>query len=83
MSFAALLETGEAIASAVWSRSGSDTALTIGTGSRGQTHDATGATLWLLAGTEDASYLLTCHVVTNHDPPREYERSFSITIAEL
>lgn len=83
ISFAALLESGEVIASSAWSFTGGDGALVKGTGSRIDTFGESSSTLWLSAGTAQTEYLATCHITTSHSPPREFERSFSITVADL
>jgi hypothetical protein len=76
-----LLATGESIAESSWTVEGPDGALLIGSGEYAPTFDGTSATVWLVAGTEDATYTVTHHIVTDNTPPRIDERSFSITIA--
>lgn len=79
-----VLEDDEAIATSTWGLTGPDSALTMGSGPRAHTHDQGSVSLWLLGGTAGSGdYLLTNHIATTHEPPREYERSFSIAIADL
>ncbi len=76
-----LLAVGESLASSTWSIDGPDAALVIGVDEYAPTFGATSATLWLSGGTEDATYTITNHVVTDNTPPRIDERSFSLTVA--
>lgn len=84
ITYEGVLEADEAITSSIWALSGPDGALVVGTGSRASTNDDDSVTIWLAAGTtESGPYLATNHIVTDHTPPREYERSFSLTVADL
>ena len=81
MSWAAVLQNGESIATSTWSVSGSG--LTLGTGAYASTNDASAATCWLSAGTPEATYTVTNRIVTDHSPARTFERSFTIRITQL
>lgn len=74
------LRQGESIASSSWSIEGPDSELTLGSGAHAATFDATSATCWLYGGTVGKTYLVTNHIVSDNDPPREDDRSFYVTI---
>lgn len=83
ISWVDVLEDGETIATSSWVIAGPDSAVVQGSGSRAATRGDESTTVWLAAGTASAEYTATNHITTSHSPPREYERSFKLAIANL
>jgi hypothetical protein len=76
------LQTGEEIVTSEWFVTGDDAVLEIGIDEYAPTSDATTATVWLIGGTEGATYVVTNRITTDNVPPRTDDRSFSVYIGQ-
>lgn len=82
MSWADWLATGETVAASDWLISGPDAALTKGTASYSQSNSTTAATVWLIGGTLNQTYLVTNRITTNSTPPRIDDRTIRVVITQ-
>ncbi len=76
------LEDDETIIESTWEITGTDDALTVGTDTYASTNSGTSTKVWLAGGTLNGQYRITNHIVTNNDPARVEDRSFTLRIKD-